>query len=193
MNAPAPITVSPELRAVLRRLKLGKMLDTLPERLALARQNHLPHHDFLELVLSDEITRRDRAGATIRARTARLDPAMVLEGDDSAAVSFDRDLWAELTSLRFLASVRSEWGRRSWPMPWATFACRRARSVHFERADRMLKRLKAARLDMSHEAEMRKLIRVDLLVVDDFCLQAMDPTERPTSTRSSSAIGRPPP
>jgi hypothetical protein len=34
MSAPA---VTPELRALLRRVKLGRCLDTLPERLALAQ------------------------------------------------------------------------------------------------------------------------------------------------------------
>jgi hypothetical protein len=34
--------------------------------------------------------------------------------------------------------------------------------------------LRASRLDNSHDAEMRKLIRVDLLIVDDFALQALD-------------------
>jgi hypothetical protein len=38
--------------------------------------------------------------------------------------------------------------------------------VHFERADRLHKRLKATRLDASHDAEMRKLMRVDLLILD---------------------------
>jgi hypothetical protein len=33
MSAP---TVTPELKALLRRVKLGRCLDTLPERLALA-------------------------------------------------------------------------------------------------------------------------------------------------------------
>jgi hypothetical protein len=55
------------------------MLDTLPERLTLARQNNLPHADFLELVLADEITRRDNSSATLRARAAGLDPGMRLE------------------------------------------------------------------------------------------------------------------
>jgi hypothetical protein len=36
-------TVTPELKALLRRLKLGKTLDTLPERLTLARQSKLGH------------------------------------------------------------------------------------------------------------------------------------------------------
>ena len=36
MTAPAP-TISAELRTVLRQVKLGRCLDTLPERLALAK------------------------------------------------------------------------------------------------------------------------------------------------------------
>jgi DNA replication protein DnaC len=47
-------------------------------------------------------------------------------------------------------------------------ACRRRFSVHFEGSDRLHKRLKAARLDASYDQEMRKLIGVDLLLIDDF-------------------------
>ena len=53
-------------------------------------------------------------------------------------------------------------------------AVRRRFTVHFERCDRLLKRLRASRLDNSHDTEMRKLLRVDLLIVDDFALQALD-------------------
>ena len=41
----------------------------------------------------------------------------------------------------------------------------------------MFKRLKAARLDNSAESELRKLISVDLLVIDDFALHPLDTTE----------------
>ncbi len=44
------------------------MLDTLPERLTLARQQHLSHAAFLELVLADEVTRRDTSSAAPRPR-----------------------------------------------------------------------------------------------------------------------------
>ena len=54
-------------------------------------------------------------------------------------------------------------------------AIRRRYSVHFERCDRLLKRLRASRLDNSHDTEMRKLLRVDLLIIDDFGLHALDP------------------
>jgi len=102
--SPSPTaTVSAELAAVLRRLKLGQMLDTLPERLTLARQANLPHADFLEMVFTDEITRRDRKSASVRARAAHLDPNMVVEAwDDTAKVSFDKAMWAELVTLRFV-------------------------------------------------------------------------------------------
>ncbi|MDT5169963.1 MAG: hypothetical protein QOD02_3294, partial [Mycobacterium sp.] len=95
--------VSADLKHVMRQLKLGRMLDTLPERLILARQRHLSHAAFLELVLADEATRRNTSSAARRARDAGLDPAMHLETwDESAAVRYDRTLWADLTSLRFL-------------------------------------------------------------------------------------------
>lgn len=44
-----PDPVSADLKATLRTLKLGRMLDTLPERLTLARQQNLPHADLLKL------------------------------------------------------------------------------------------------------------------------------------------------
>ena len=69
-------TVTPELKALLRRVKLGRCLDTLPERLALARTGGLGHAEFLELVLADEVTRRETTSADRRARAAGLDPSM---------------------------------------------------------------------------------------------------------------------
>jgi hypothetical protein len=56
MNAP---TLTPELKALLHRVELGRCLDTLPERLALAHTAGMGHAEFLELVLADEVTRRE--------------------------------------------------------------------------------------------------------------------------------------
>ena len=49
--------ISPDLKLVLRRLKLSPLLDTLPDRLVLARQQKIPHQDWLLLLLSDEVSR----------------------------------------------------------------------------------------------------------------------------------------
>lgn len=184
MSAPAP-TVAPELKALLRRLRLGQCLDTLPERLALARQHQLGHAEFLEQLLADEVTRRDRTSAGVRARAAHLDPHMVLDAwDDTAAITYDRAIWSELTTLRFVQDARNAFilgpvgvGKTFLATALGHIACRRRISVHFERADKLHKRLKAARLDASFDAEMRKLVRVELLIVDDFALQPLDATE----------------
>jgi hypothetical protein len=107
MSAPAP-TVSPELKALMRRLRLGRLLDTLPERLALARTHDLTHLEFLEQLFSDEVTRRDAESAGVRARAAHLDPTMVLERwDDTAEITYDRAVWAELVSLRFVEQAHN--------------------------------------------------------------------------------------
>ena len=43
--------IDPDLQTALKRLKLGKMLDTLPERLAIAKQQKMAHQELLMLVL----------------------------------------------------------------------------------------------------------------------------------------------
>ncbi len=180
-----PDVISPELKTVLRRLKLSRMLDTLPERFTLARQQKMPHQDFLLLALSDEASRRDGQAATLRAQRAHLQPDCQLERwDETTRAEFDRSLLNELASLRFLEShhhiaiVGSVGvGKTFLAHALGHIACRRGHSVLALGADQMLKNLKHARLTQSHEKEMRALLAVDLLIVDDFGLDAMDAQE----------------
>ncbi len=107
MTPPTP-SVSPELKSLMRSLKLGRLLDTLPERLALARSHELTHMEFLEQLFSDEVQRRDGDSAGRRARAATLDPTMTLEAwDDTAKITYDRAVWSELVSLRFVDQARN--------------------------------------------------------------------------------------
>jgi DNA replication protein DnaC len=178
-------TISPELKTVLKRLKLGRMLDTLPERLTLARQQKMPHQDFLLVALSDEADRRESQAGELRAQRAQLDPDMRLERwDETAKVTFDRALVNELCTLRFLEGHQHVSivgpvgvGKTFWAHALGHIACRRGFSVLSSRCDRLLKTLKHARLSGSYEAELRRLIAVDLLVIDDFGLDAMDVVE----------------
>jgi DNA replication protein DnaC len=177
--------VSPDLRKTLRALKLGQMLDTLPERLTLARQQKMAHADFPELVLADEVTRREAKSASLRARAAGLDASMRLDNwDESAAVRYDHQLWNELASLRFLDGPHGAVilgpvgvGKTHLACALGHIAVRRRRTVHMAPAAKLFKRLKAARLDNTLDYEMRRLAAVDLLILDDFALQPLDATE----------------
>ncbi len=177
--------ITPELKTVLRRLKLSRMLDTLPERVALARQQKMPHQDFLLLVLSDEASRRDGLASTLRAQRGHLDPEMQLERwDETAKVAFDKALLNEIVSLRFIESHVHVAivgpvgvGKTFLAHALGHAACRRGYSVLALRAEQMLKTLKHARLDNTHEQELRKLLSVDVLLIDDLCIDVMDQTE----------------
>jgi DNA replication protein DnaC len=104
--------------------------------------------------------------------------------DDSAAIRYDRQLWNELASLRFLDGPHGALilgpvgvGKTHLACALGHIAVRRRRTVHMAPAARLFKRLKAARLDNTLDAEMRRLTGVDLLILDDFALQPLDPTE----------------
>ena len=94
--------IGTDLLRTLKELKLGQMSQTLPERLVLARQQKMSHAAFLQLVLADEITRRDSRSAMLRGRAAGLDPSMRLDTwDEPDDLSYDRELLADLATLRF--------------------------------------------------------------------------------------------
>ena len=52
------MTRATELTPLLKRLQLGSMAATLPERIALARRDQLDYASFLVIILSDEVNRR---------------------------------------------------------------------------------------------------------------------------------------
>jgi len=177
--------IEKDLKVLLRRLKLSKMLDTLPERMTMARQRKMPHQDFMITILGDEVSRRDSNAVQTRTQRAHLDAAMQLEAwDDTANVTYDRALLEELVSLRFVEAHQHVAiigpvgvGKTFVAHALGHIACRRGITTLALRSDRMLKGLKHARLDNSYEAEMRKLLAPDLLIIDDFGLDVLDATE----------------
>jgi DNA replication protein DnaC len=178
-------TLNPELVTALKRLRLGRIAKTLPERIVLAEKQEMSFDDLLLLVLSDEVTRRDSAAADLRAHDAGLDSAMRLElWDKTAKVTFDKRLLAELTSLRFLEMHRHVVvlgpvgvGKTFVSQALGHIACRHGYHVRFTRADEMLRRLRQSRFDNSRDTEMIALTSVDLLIVDDFALEPMSKEE----------------
>ena len=178
-------TISAELVDALKRLKLGRIVPTLPERLVLAEKQEMSFDDLLVLILTDEISRRDNAAADNRANDAGLDPAMRLElWDKTSKVSFDKKVLNELVSLRFLETHRHVCilgpvgvGKTFLASALGHIACRHGYNVKFARADETLKRLRQSRFDNTRDAEMVALTTVDLLILDYFALEPMTKVE----------------
>jgi DNA replication protein DnaC len=176
--------IGADLLTLLRTLKLSGMKDTLPERLSLAKSRQLSHHQFLEQLLADEVARRDARSAAGRAARAGLLPIMRLdnwtEPDD---LIYDRQLLSDLTTLRFVDGGHNLLilgavgiGKTHLATALGHIAVRRRLTVQMIRAEKLFTRLRAARLDQTLEAEFRRLTRLDLLVIDDFALKALDAT-----------------
>jgi DNA replication protein DnaC len=184
MNSKPP-TLLPELYSSLKELRLGQLIDVLPERLLLAEKQKMDFQELLLLLLGDEISRRESTSATRRSSAAGLDPTMMLERWDSRAkVTYDKRVFAELCSLRFIDAKRNVVvlgpvgvGKTFLATALGHIACRHRYQVLFYRADQMLLILKQSRFDNSRDALMNELSTVDLLIIDDFALESMSREE----------------
>ncbi len=177
--------IDPDLRAAFKSLKLGQLVEAMPERLLLARQSNMTYEEFLLLILRDEIDRRESTATTRRANKAGLDPDMVLERwDNTAKVSFDQRVLGELVCLRWIQARRNVVilgpvgvGKTFLANALGHVACRSKFQVHLTRSDDMLRRLRQSRMDNSRDAVMTELSTVDLLIIDDFALEPMNREE----------------
>lgn len=177
--------LSPELKAALKQLRLGKVLPQLPERLRQARERKMDHEDLLLAVLSDEVQRRERQRFARKAKDAGLRPELVFDAwDDSAGITYDRRV---LDALRLLTFVEEHHhallmgpvgvGKTMLAHALGHLAIERGLSVHCAPADKLFKRLKGSRLDDTHAHELRRLCSVDLLIIDDLALRSLDALE----------------
>ena len=97
------MSIQLELKTVLKRLKLSAMLATLPDRVAFARKEKLDYAQFLELVLSDEVERREQKHVTNRMTAAGFEEECTLERFDwSAKIRLDQPRLTDLFGLHFI-------------------------------------------------------------------------------------------
>lgn len=173
--------IAPDLIRRLKRLRLGGLLPTLPDRMTHARQAKLSPLEFLELLLQDEIDRRDSHTLTLRLAAASFEEEATLEQVlwDSP-VSFDRARVRELFSLHWLAQRENVCftgpvgvGKSFLACALGHSACRAGARVRFVKVARLLHALHQSRADNSFERELRSWLTPDLLILDDFGLHKL--------------------
>ena len=179
--------ISPDLKTVLRRLKLSALLDTL----ARAPRARPPAEDAAPRLPAARLSRRglpprQRSPSTSarRARAPRSRACSLERWDATAKVTFDHALLNELVSLRFrrqpphVAIVGPVGvGKTFLAHALGHIACRRGHCARASAPTSCSRRSSTPASITRYEAELRKLLAVDLLILDDFALDAMDATE----------------
>lgn len=174
-----------QLQSKLKRLRLGGMLDTLPIRIDQAEQDRLGYLQFLELLLEDEITRRDQRGLALRVAQAHFEEVKTLEEFDFA---FNPKLPAQkihdLATCHFVAAGESVilcgpvgTGKSHLLQAIGHSACRLGYKVLYIRANRLFAHLGGGHADGTWDVRLRAYLHPELLIIDDFCLRELSPQQ----------------
>lgn len=149
--------------------------------MAYAKGTKLSYTEFLELLLGDELQRRQNTAVDRRLKSAAVDIDQTFERFDwDSAITVDRDKLKDLLNLEFVGRKENiiicgpvGVGKTFIANALAHSACRRGLKVLMLRASAMFKKLLQSRADNSYERELIKLISPDLLIIDDFGLQKL--------------------
>jgi DNA replication protein DnaC len=179
------MTIDHHLTGQLKTLRLGGFLETLDLRLTQAREEDYDHLTFLELMVQDEIERREAKKLAQRLSRASFEEQKTLEGFDFAFnPKIKRSVITNLATCIFIE--RNEHvliygpagvGKTHLAQAIGHEACRKGHDVLFVKSIKMLRSLHAARADHSWEKRIKKFLRPDLLIIDDFGLTALTPTQ----------------
>lgn len=174
-------TIDRDLLRLMKRLKLGPLGPTLPERLALARAQQLDHAAFLTLLFADEVQRRDQVGLERRLAQAGFEEYVTLEEFDwSVPLQIDRQKLHAVFTLAFLSRREHVLfvgpvgvGKTFLAQALGVAAVRAGHTVVFTRLDAFFKDLAQARVDRTLERTFRRYLTPDLLILDDFGLHRL--------------------
>jgi len=168
---------------VLKQLRLSGLLDSLDVRNREAIANKLTYPEFLALVIQDEAARRDQKKYGMRLRRSGFRGDKTLEGFDFGFnPTIKESMVRELASCAFLdervavlIAGRCGTGKSHIAQAIGHAAVRRGVEVMFSTQTDLLRQLNAARATGGFERKMQTLVRVPLLIVDDFGLKPFKP------------------
>lgn len=173
------MTIITALQPRLRQRKLSGMRDAIAARAEEARTRQLDPLDFLQLLLDDEVARRETQSIDRRIQRARFEEVCDLRDFDFAynpEIPKAR-IW-ELASGRFIEAHTSVLlcgptgvGKSFVAQALGVEACRQGRRVLFAKTQALLTDLAGGRADGSWQPRLRRYLSPDLLILDDFAMR----------------------
>jgi DNA replication protein DnaC len=164
-------------------MRLGPMAEAFTTELSRTGDPALGFAERFGLVVEHQWTMREEGRLARRLKNADLKvDASIEEIDYAAARGLDRSVVADLSELSFLRSAgniivtgATGLGKTYLACAIADRACRRGHTALYKRMPRLIFELSLARADGSYLKAIDKLARIDLLILDDWGLAAIEP------------------
>mgnify|MGYP003565223417 CR=1 FL=1 len=169
------------LKPNLKRLKLTGILESLELRINQAIDDKLSYSTFLNYLLSDEIERRDQKILMKILTRSNLEPNKTFEFYDfSFNTNIPKETIMELATCGFLNKKQvllfvgpSGVGKSHLAQAIGHEACRRGIEAMFWNTFNLFKWINSGRGDGSYERRMKQIIKLPLLILDDFGLREL--------------------
>lgn len=174
VKTPAPPPLSDELERLLRRLRLPYVRKAAPEVIATAAAQRWEHSEVLRVLLAEEAAGRDQATIAIRRRASHLPAGKTLEAWEEKASPIPKQTQQALRTLEWVARAEnlcvcgpSGTGKSHWVEALGHHAIDQGKTVAWHTLETLAALLHRHRADDSVGKAISKLIRVDLIVIDD--------------------------
>jgi DNA replication protein DnaC len=173
--------LDPELEAGLRRLRLRGMRELAPELLQTAKTQRWPPHELLATLVREELASRDASNERARIKAAGFPAHKTLDSFDLKASQLPRPTFEFLASLEWLdrndnlcLAGPAGIGKSHLAQALGRAAITAGRKVRFFPADQLVEALYRGLADNTVGKLIERLLRHDLVVIDDLGFTALD-------------------
>lgn len=170
----------------LSKLKMPGIVETFEQRMEQALQEKWSYSTLVEMLLTDEIERRNCKKLTLRLAKSRLDQDKTMETFDFGFNSkIQATLIRELSTCAYIEKKQNIFilgpagvGKSHLAQALGHQACRREYDVLFYCTYQMFEWIYAGRGDGTHKKRLAQVIKMPLLILDDFGLQALNEAQQ---------------
>jgi DNA replication protein DnaC len=170
----------------LHKLKMPGIGEMLEQRLDQAMKEKWSYSTLVELLLTDEIERRSHRQLTLRLAKSRLDHNKTIETFDFSFNSkIQVSLIKELSSCAFIEKKQNIFilgpsgvGKSHLAQALGHQACRKEENVLFYCTYQLFEWIDAGRGDGTHKKRLDQVIKIPLLILDDFALQPLNESQQ---------------